>query len=100
MKKAALIIDMPTRCADCPLNAILKTGEPICFTTLKNITNDECYKQKPDWCPLKEIPEKKNETHVVAKPYKDTPWHSSLVTEKDEKAIGFNQCLDEIIGNE
>jgi len=61
MGRAVLVIDtMPTRCADCPLRNSA-TGEPICHVILKEINENEYYKEKPNWCPLKSIPEKIDE---------------------------------------
>ena len=62
--KAILIIDeMPECCADCPCS-FFERGTPnlnlICGPTQEDVNNIG----KPDWCPLKEFPEKKNSEHT------------------------------------
>lgn len=58
MSKAVLVMDMPERCADCPLRSSKKTSYVCCYLTLKNISSTDYYDKKPDWCPLRELPEK------------------------------------------
>ena len=72
MAKAVLIIDMPEQvCQKCTL----------CYET----ENDDEYLcgKKPDWCPLRELPEKKERR----------------IGEHGERMFraGFNACLNEIM---
>lgn len=45
--KAILVLEMPSACKDCPLNANI--GENICIKTLKDISDKEYFEEKPDW---------------------------------------------------
>ena len=55
MSKAILVMDMPKNCFDCRFQemgfceAVHSVGEMI---------PDDDLESKPDWCPLREIPEK------------------------------------------
>lgn len=84
MAKAVLVMDMPERCADCPLRSSEKTSYVCCYLTLKNISSTDYYDKKPDWCPLRELPEKKERR----------------IGEHGERMFraGFNACLNEIAG--
>lgn len=91
MKKAVLVIDMPKNCKECKLMVYddisywcpVRTMNDIFYETdvyqyVKNET-------KPDWCPLKEIPEKKE----IAYCYTQTDY-----IYRD----GWNNCLNKILG--
>ena len=59
MDKAILVIDMPDCCGECPIHAsyadsAFSIREYWCTT----IGEDVNPKTKPDWCPLKPLPEK------------------------------------------
>nr|DAM47067.1 MAG TPA: hypothetical protein [Caudoviricetes sp.] len=66
-----------------------------------NSKDDECYatgveelslnseEAKPDWCPLRELPEKK-ETHTVLELHSNGRWSEGM-------KAGFNICLGEIL---
>lgn len=90
MSKAVLIMDMPERCADCPLRNSEKTSYVCCYLTLKNISSTDYYDKKPDWCPLRELPE-----------------HETEMTDADDLGNdyvrgtldGWNACLDTILEN-
>lgn len=85
MSKAVLIMDMPERCADCPLRNSLyaKNSYACCHLTLKDISKTDYYDKKPDWCPLRELPEKS-----------DHPEHC----DNGRFDAGWNGCLDAIEG--
>ena len=69
--KAILVIDMPKDCASgCPV---------MCMTRGIN--------HRPSWCPLKPLPEKKNEINV-----------GQMNSEEYYKGVGWNACLDAITG--
>ena len=67
MSKAVLVMDMPEKCLDCPFCFEIDEGVDACWMiTIDSYDNDLCrnieedYCQcKPDWCPLKPMPEKK-----------------------------------------
>lgn len=81
MSKSVLVIDTPKTCYSCFLH------EPVrnwlyCAVKLKRI---EAPSGKPDWCPLKPLPEK-NKAPKVASGYE--------LGYED----GWNKCLTEIQG--
>lgn len=86
--KAIMIVDMPENCAKCDYLAENYDGDNIC--ALKS--EDEHYKiienvdRKPDWCPLRELPEAKSEE-----------FGQTIVN--SARAEGWNACLREITGN-
>ena len=76
MSKSILVIDTPERCLDCPLgNSEESDGEEVwcnileCTSWQKGIYEDEeeelYNSKKPDWCPLKEMPEKDDAEKVL-----------------------------------
>lgn len=93
MAKAVLIMDMPEDCKQCVfcrgLNACkLKkylVRDKICtvYTVDKQIMEGG----KPDWCPLRELPEKIPE---LKSGYEEIS--------KSIHRDGWNACLDEILG--
>ncbi len=99
MAKVMLIMDMPSSCADCILRASPNPKEPFCVTNFKNISDDEYYKQKPDWCPLRKCPQKK-ETKTLnefLEEKQDVKVVANFVAEEFMK-YGYNTCIDEILG--
>lgn len=80
MSKSVLVIDTPRKCIGCQffgstyyLHCILASG------------NIEDIESKPDWCPLKPLPEKNTAENDM------TDYQCGLVD-------GRNQCIDEITG--
>ena len=58
MAKAVLVIDMPECCADCCcgyFERYTKELNLVCGATGEDANNVE----KPDWCPLRELPDEK-----------------------------------------
>ncbi len=85
MSKAVLVLDMPEGCNDCVLNNC-----HFCDVTNENIESymyDIMEVDKPDWCPLKELPHKR--------------YHSAygVPIEMSEDKI-WNKCIDKIIGED
>ena len=85
MSKAVLVLDMPEGCKDCVLNNC-----HFCDVTNENIESyiyDIMEVDKPDWCPLKELPHKR--------------YHSAygVSIEMSEDKI-WNECIDKIVGEE
>lgn len=79
MAKAVLVMDMPERCNMCDLRYTLPFGNKVCYIKLKGVTGQK----RPDWCPLRELPEKKETNYYM---------------NNKEKGIveGWNACLDVI----
>ena len=81
MAKAMLIMDMPSRCAECQL-ILEDMTSAICFGSDVNTIDVEWEKEKPTWCPLRSVPQKKTE----------------LTMFDIGEAMGYNACIDEILG--
>lgn len=83
MSKSVLVIDTPKYCALC----VLRSGvhHPFCRVNNRDITDLSI---RPDWCPLKPLPEKKLHTAPV----------SNYELQKNLLADGWNNCIDEITG--
>lgn len=83
MSKAILVMDMPTCCNKCPIE---ETDTIYCqiFDTKADYRNHNPEKERPDWCPLKEISQKKQQN-----PYNGS-YEIGFVD-------GYNACIDEIL---
>lgn len=100
MSKSALVMETPKNCYECPFgteycgnleyegcceladcldyDAILMTEEHYDYES----------ESRPDWCPLKPLPEKKEYINS----------NSNIETTKNIAAAGWNACIDEITG--
>ena len=95
MAKAVLIMNMPRNCSDCIFCRELHEGVEACCkledepndNTLYRMIDDYC-RHKPDWCPLRELPEKKEELSVEE--YEFGGLGKAFTS-------GWNACLDEIL---
>ena len=81
MSKAVLVMDMPEDCLECPCMRMVYEYR-ICQVKRKACGEDE--HNRPDWCPLRELPEKQKA---------DT----DLLTMESGIVAGWNACLDEIL---
>lgn len=87
MSKSVLVINTPKYCALC----VLRSGvhHPFCRVNNRDITDLSI---RPDWCPLKPLPEKIKATGLYNCEYfkaGDRP---------PSYKIGWNACIDEITG--
>lgn len=81
MGKAVLVMDMPECCVDCCcgyFERYTKELNLVCGATGEDANNVG----KPDWCPLRELPEKANHPAYCDNGRFDKGW---------------NACLDEIL---
>ena len=81
MAKAVLVMDMPDCCVDCCcgyFERYTKELNLVCGATGEDANNVV----KPDWCPLRELPEKANHPDYCDNGRFDKGW---------------NACLDEIL---
>ncbi len=89
MAKAVLVMDdMPECCADCCCGYFERDSKElnlICGATGEDANNVG----KPDWCPLRELPEKK----VADKRLAISPLTEGRLNEFEK---GCNACLDAI----
>lgn len=96
-KRCVLVMDMPSGCIKCPLYDYVPSS---CFLTNKfqnNISDDF----KPDWCPLREFPKKKNSMNLnsIMEKCKD---RDSIMDSILKQFIvdGYNACIDELLKGE
>ncbi len=83
MSKAVLVMDMPDSCLICPF-----CNEDVACLAMDNSSIDvDVVQEKPDWCPIRQMPEKKQEEVPVA--------YTHFGAYND----GCNACIDAIIGN-
>lgn len=82
MAKAVLVMDMPDCCADCQLADDDPSGL-YCVPADKYYDGEESTEDRASWCPLRELPEKKERR----------------IGEHGERMFraGFNACLNEIM---
>lgn len=88
MAKGIIVVDLPKSCRNirgdengCPF------GGMVCQVKQKDVMNHVVKGTKPDWCPIKEMPSRKQ-----------VPGCFFMMDEVYGKEIGFNDCLDEIEG--
>lgn len=84
MMKAVLVIDMPTNCSKCKLSYLQGIGESIC--------NAVDWDDRPSWCPLKPMPEKKNTDKLQGFGNSQILWTDKVIYQNE----GWNACLEEI----
>ena len=97
MSKAILVIDIPKRCTGCPLHFLdtpdNNTIKLWCGYNCKSVElNNNKIGNRPDWCPLKHVPEKK-----VVKQYQGNGVYGFKTAEEAHFAMGWNDCIDEIL---
>lgn len=85
MSKAILVMDMPGRCLNCNcVGHVNHNGRfNACRISGEILKEDDYYKQRPNNCPLREVPQKKSEATTTTSDY--------------FKVIGYNACIDEIM---
>ena len=80
MNKSVLVIDTPEKCISCIYVGIFHYFCKINCRDIKDIST------KPEWCPLKPLPEKKEYIVPI----------DNVESQKDIIAVGWNACLKEI----
>ena len=83
MDKVILVIDMPSSCEECPVRSSIGYGRWCNGYDEHYIKN---YPTKPNWCPLKELPEKME-------------GYNSIKWQWGEYEDGWNHCIDNILGD-
>lgn len=100
MSKSALVMNTPENCYDCPFGTAYY-GEleyagycelADCLDCDEILMTEEHYdcesKSRPDWCPLKPLPEKKEYIVPI----------DNIESQKNIIAVGWNACIDAITG--
>lgn len=83
MSKAMLIMDMPSRCIECQFCD--NEDFPMCEAGGRRIKDDNIEKRQ-EWCPLKEVPQKKEDNLSIHLPY------------NEGYINGWNDCIKEMLG--
>ena len=78
--KAILVIDMPENCLKCKLQD---------WANCRIVKGCHTGDTRPDWCPLKPMPEKMQVCGKYPQPDGIVPSYK----------IGYNACIDEILGD-
>lgn len=100
MSKSVLVMNTPENCYDCPFGTSY-CGEleyvgycelADCLDCDEILMTEEHYdcesKSRPNWCPLKPLPEKKEYIVPI----------DNIESQKDIIAVGWNACIDAITG--
>lgn len=93
MAKAILIMDMPESCDMCDLtDSIAAWGKRIRYCTAPGVGEEvtDYISCRPDWCPLRVLPEKK----VADKRLAISPLTEGYLKDFEK---GWNACLDAIL---
>lgn len=88
MSKSVLVIDTPESCRSCYLRGFTLALQ-YCKVESEHIKDTSV---KPDWCPLKPLPDKMKSTGVYGREYFQS--NGKMPSYK----IGWNDCIDEITG--
>lgn len=87
MSKAILVMDMPDSCMGCNfLYCDMENNSESCQAREKSRIVDLENEDKPDWCPLREMPEEREENHIGTYEYNFNE--------------GWNACIDAIGGGD
>jgi len=94
MSKSILVIDTPKACIDCPCH-FADDVMIWCGKERKEIFSDDIETFKPDWCQLRDLPEKKPKVK-----YQGNGCFGINEAMKNSFNMGFNSCIDEILKGE
>lgn len=90
MAKAILVMNMPESCFGCNFMYCDEESDTETCQAMETARDIDLIEDRPDWCPLRELPEKKETTYPQAC-YENSYW-------TDEMKAGFNICLNEMMG--
>lgn len=98
MSKAVLVMDMPDSCMGCNfLYCNVESNVDSCQAMEVSKIVDLEKEDKPDWCPLRPLPEKLQEEYEDKVKTINGDW-ISVGSGIDSVAVGYNQCIDDILG--
>lgn len=93
--KGIIVVDIHKSCLDCQFCFEIDEGIEACCTLTADKEDDSSFmmiddycQNKPEWCPVKPIPEKKELKGDVS--------NVKSISEESIK-IGWNDCIDEIL---
>lgn len=100
MNKSVLAIDTPENCLDCQFCYELDEGVKACCSIIDNDEDKSLMKEidceygycqgKPNWCPLKSLPEKMKVAGIYNNAYLEAGG------KPPSYKIGWNDCIDAI----
>lgn len=90
MDKAVLIMDMPESCFGCNFMYCDEESDTETCQAMETARDIDLIEDRPDWCPLRELPEKKD-THTTLECHTNGSWTEGM-------KAGWNACLDAIEG--
>lgn len=98
MSQSVFVFDTPNSCAECPLSLdTTQHNTNICRGKGEYHFNADSTK-KPEWCPLKMLPEKK--TYRGERGINANNLHDRICEAIQESAaLAWNVCIDVILGN-
>lgn len=91
MSKAVLIMDMPESCFGCNFMYCDEESDTETCQAMETARDIDLIEDRPDWCPLRELPEK---MEVCGKYNSD---YYAKGGKMPSYKIGWNDCLDEIL---
>lgn len=99
MSKSVYVMDMPNNCMECEFCLEIDEGIEACCVIVSEPNNEDSYREvedycqcKPDWCPLKPMPEKITVDELEAM---DNPKGYDC-----GYLDGWNGCIDVMCGEE
>lgn len=93
MPKAVLVMDMPESCFGCNFMYCDEENDTETCQATETARDIDLIEDRPDWCPLRELPEKKEEVELrECKGSVEGTWEVPLPVNK-----GWNACLDNIL---
>ena len=100
MSKAVLVMDMPECCADCPCS-FFERDNPKLNLICGIMQEDANNVGKPDWCPLRPMPVKRDYNSAMEEAIKEECFDNDDAQDYSflaGKVNGWNACIDEIVG--
>ena len=89
MSKGYILVDVPEKCSQCSF-WFAKATEPVEYRCMAKQRQLENLNGRPDWCPIRELPEEMEVCGKYPQPGKPVPSYR----------IGWNDCLKTIISNQ
>ena len=95
MSKAVLVMNMPESCFGCNFMYCDEESDTETCQAMETARDIDLIEDRPDWCPLRELPERKPESERrECEGSARGTWQVPLL-----ENMGWNACLDEITGN-
>lgn len=93
MSKGYILVDVPENCRCIRGDEKwCQFGGMVCLVSGRDVMKHISAGTKPDWCPIRELPERRKETLI--------PVSERVFKRCSEYATGWNDCLKTIIGNQ